>query len=122
VLEVLQKHPEITKVSIEGHTDDQGAPAYNKRLSKDRAAAVVKWLVQHGIDKARLDAKGFGMERPLDTNSTEDGRALNRRVELHIVEQTAIAAPVPVPVPVPVPAPAPPPPPPPPPVPAPPTP
>jgi outer membrane protein OmpA-like peptidoglycan-associated protein len=84
VLEVLKGHPDIKKVRVEGHTDDRGAAAMNKKLSADRAAAVVKWLVGHGIDKSRLASEGFGPERPLDNNTTEEGRRQNRRVEFHI--------------------------------------
>jgi len=51
------------------------------------------WLVQHGVDKKRLASQGFGEERPIDSNDTEEGRANNRRVELHIVEQDGAAAP-----------------------------
>jgi outer membrane protein OmpA-like peptidoglycan-associated protein len=86
VLEVLVAHPEITKLSVEGHTDNQGAAALNKELSRQRAAAVVAWLVKHGVAKGRLVSTGFGKDRPIDTNDTEQGRANNRRVELHIKE------------------------------------
>jgi outer membrane protein OmpA-like peptidoglycan-associated protein len=87
VLKVLTDHPEIKKVSVEGHTDNQGSAAYNKKLSADRAASVVKWLVGKGVDKSRLTSAGFGMERPIDTNDTEAGRKNNRRVEFRIVEE-----------------------------------
>lgn len=56
----------------------------NKKLSGDRAASVVKWLAGHGIDKTRLSSSGFGQEKPIDSNATEDGRRQNRRVEFHI--------------------------------------
>ena len=84
VLGVLKTHTEITKVSIEGHTDNQGPAAYNKKLSADRAASVVKWLVAHGIDKDRLSSVGFGPDKPIEVNTTEAGRKANRRVEFHI--------------------------------------
>ncbi len=84
VLGVLTSHPEIKHVSIEGHTDNVGAAAMNKGLSGRRAASVVDWLVKHGIDKARLSSAGFGMEKPIDTNDTPEGRQNNRRVEFHI--------------------------------------
>ena len=86
VLEVIKGHPEIVGVRIEGHTDNRGAPAMNKKLSSARAASVVAWLVGHGVAPARLTSEGFGPDRPLDSNETEDGRRSNRRVEFHLVE------------------------------------
>jgi OOP family OmpA-OmpF porin len=88
VLKILSDHPEITKVSVEGHTDNRGGKAYNKNLSKRRAASVAKWLVGHGIDKKRLSSAGFGQEKPIDSNETDEGRQNNRRVEFHIQDQT----------------------------------
>ena len=84
VLKVLTDHKEIAKVRVEGHTDNQGAAAYNKTLSGQRAESVMKWLVAHKVDKARLSAKGFGQEKPIADNKTEEGRRQNRRVEFHI--------------------------------------
>jgi outer membrane protein OmpA-like peptidoglycan-associated protein len=84
VLKVLNDHPEIKGLSIEGHTDNTGAAAGNKKLSAARAASVVTWLVKHGIDKSTLTSAGFGQERPIDSNSTPEGRQNNRRVEFHI--------------------------------------
>jgi OmpA-OmpF porin, OOP family len=69
---------------VEGHTDNQGDDAYNLTLSKDRAASVVAWLAQQGIDPARLQSDGFGESRPVAGNDTETGRQLNRRVEIAI--------------------------------------
>ena len=92
VKKILDENPHITKVSVEGHTDSKGSDAYNKGLSQRRAASVMAWLVQHGVDKKRLAAQGFGEERPIDSNETEEGRANNRRVELHIVEQNGTPA------------------------------
>ena len=86
---ILRDHGEITSVRIEGHTDDRGSAAMNKALSGRRAASVAKWLVKHGIDKARLSSEGFGMTRPIDSNQTEEGRANNRRVEFHIEQGEA---------------------------------
>ncbi len=85
VAKVMGDHPEIQAVIVEGHTDNRGAPAMNTKLSEQRAASVVKWLVAHGIDKGRLSSVGYGQDRPLDSNATEAGRKNNRRVELHIV-------------------------------------
>ena len=84
VRNVLEQHSEIKHLRVEGHTDNVGAPAMNKGLSARRAAAVVDWLVKHGIDRARMTSEGFGMERPIDTNDTPEGRQNNRRVEFHI--------------------------------------
>jgi len=84
VLHVLQEHTEIGRVTVEGHTDDVGAAAMNKALSARRAAAVVDWLVKHGVDRARLASVGYGKERPIDSNATPQGRQNNRRVEFHI--------------------------------------
>lgn len=86
VLSILKDHPEITKISVEGHTDSKGADFYNKQLSQRRAASVSKWLSDKGIDKKRLAAKGWGEEKPIDSNDTDEGRQNNRRVEFHILE------------------------------------
>jgi outer membrane protein OmpA-like peptidoglycan-associated protein len=90
VLEILQKHPEITDVLVEGHTDNIGKPAYNKTLSDKRAASVVQWLMQHGIDKARLRSAGLGLTRPIAPNDDEVGRQKNRRVEFHIKQDESL--------------------------------
>ena len=91
VATVLKDHPELTKIRVEGHTDNRGQAQYNKELSARRAASVVRWLTGHGIDKGRLVSKGFGMDKPIDTNNTDEGRLNNRRVEFHI-EATKDAA------------------------------
>jgi lipid-binding SYLF domain-containing protein len=70
------------KIRVEGYTDNVGTKTANLRLSSDRADAVVSWLANHGIDRARLSSKGFGENRPVATNSTDEGRAMNRRVQL----------------------------------------
>lgn len=87
VAKVLKDHPEIKLVKVEGHTDNVGNAAANKKLSKDRADAVVTWLSMHGIDKGRLTSEGIGQDRPIGSNNTDDGRAQNRRVEFHIIKQ-----------------------------------
>lgn len=81
VRDLLGAHPEL-KLRIEGHTDNVGAPAANRTLSEQRAAAVKAWLVRNGVDGARLTAEGLGDTRPTAPNDTDDGRARNRRVEL----------------------------------------
>ena len=68
---------------VDGHTDDQGSDDYNLDLSQQRASAVVNALINdHGIDAARLEARGLGETVPVDSNETNSGRAMNRRVEL----------------------------------------
>ena len=70
------------RIRIEGHTDNVGEKAANQALSERRAQAVMGWLIAHGIDPGRLNAKGFGDTKPVAGNSSDDGRAKNRRVEL----------------------------------------
>jgi OOP family OmpA-OmpF porin len=67
---------------VEGYTDNRGNPDANRKLSEDRARAVVNWLTEHGIDRSRLSAKGYGDARPVGSNSTDSGRQKNRRVEV----------------------------------------
>ncbi len=86
VLQILQGNPGIKRVEIQGYTDSRGSAAYNKKLSERRAKSVLDWLTGHGVDKTRLTSRGFGMDRPIDTNDTEEGRANNRRVEFHIID------------------------------------
>ena len=86
VAAVFKEHAEITKVLVEGHTDNQGVAANNQKLSDARAASVRTWLTKHGVDGARLASKGFGQDKPIATNDTEEGRAKNRRVEFKILE------------------------------------
>jgi OOP family OmpA-OmpF porin len=81
IVKLLQQNPDL-KLRVEGHTDNQGNAAANQALSEKRAQSVLAWLVAHGIPAARLTAKGFGQAQPVADNSTEDGRAKNRRVEL----------------------------------------
>jgi outer membrane protein OmpA-like peptidoglycan-associated protein len=84
VAQILKDHPELNKIRVEGHTDNRGSAAMNKDLSNRRAASVMKWLTTFGIEKKRLSTKGHGLEKPIDTNETEEGRQNNRRVEFHI--------------------------------------
>ncbi len=69
---------------VEGHTDSDGSEGYNQALSERRAATVVRWLSKRGIDPSRLLARGLGEKRPVATNETASGKALNRRVVLAI--------------------------------------
>jgi outer membrane protein OmpA-like peptidoglycan-associated protein len=86
VADAMKAASAIKKIRIEGHTDSQGNPAYNIDLSERRTKSVRKWLIQHGIAEERLEAKGYGQTRPIDTNKTPAGRAKNRRVEFRIIE------------------------------------
>jgi MYXO-CTERM domain-containing protein len=83
--EVLQAHPEIERVRIEGHTDDRGNDAHNLALSQRRAEAVVAFLLGQGVAPSRVTARGYGETRPIANNATAAGRATNRRVETHIL-------------------------------------
>lgn len=84
VVDVLLQHPELAKIRVEGHTDNTGEEAANITLSDQRAAAVVEYLVGRGVPAARLEARGFGLSKPVAPNDTEEGRAKNRRVEFVI--------------------------------------
>jgi outer membrane protein OmpA-like peptidoglycan-associated protein len=76
-------------VTVEGHTDSDGSDAYNLELSQDRARAVADFLSDQGLDPRRLSVEGYGEMRPIATNATAQGKALNRRVEIRIVPLTA---------------------------------
>lgn len=86
VYRFLKKNAGI-EVEISGHTDDTGTPEHNQKLSEQRAASVVEYLTGRGIDRGRLVSKGYGAEKPLADNQTEEGRSRNRRTELKILEQ-----------------------------------
>jgi OOP family OmpA-OmpF porin len=81
IAEMLKTNSSL-KVSIEGHTDNVGSAAANKTLSESRAKSVVAALVLKGIDKTRLSSKGWGQEKPVADNGTDEGKAKNRRVEI----------------------------------------
>ena len=87
VATVLKDHPELTKVEIQGHTDNKGVPLSNKKLSQSRADSVMKAIVGKGIDASRLTAVGYGQEVPIADNATEEGRAKNRRVQFKVLER-----------------------------------
>ena len=87
IANLLKANPSIKRMSIEGHTDDRGDAAMNKKLSDGRAASVKTWLAQHGVEGDRLESHGFGEEVPIADNNTADGRAANRRVEFKIVNE-----------------------------------
>lgn len=81
ITKMLNANPDL-KISIEGHTDNVGNHEANMKLSKNRARSVLMALVDEGIDETRLKSEGFGHSKPIGDNTTEEGKALNRRVEL----------------------------------------
>lgn len=87
VADVIMRHPEIRKIRIEGHTDNRGGSRHNQELSQRRAEAVRSWLLDAGVEASRLDAQGFGQNRPLVPNITSTNRARNRRVQFTILER-----------------------------------
>jgi len=80
------ENPRVTKVRIEGHTDNDGEDAHNMKLSGERALAVKRWLIAAGVSADRLVAVGFGETRPIADNATAEGKAQNRRTEFHKAE------------------------------------
>ncbi len=87
VASTLEAHPEITRVQVEGHTDNRGKAALNLRLSQSRAERVRQYLIQHGVEGKRLVARGFGITQPIADNATPEGRYNNRRVAFTILER-----------------------------------
>jgi outer membrane protein OmpA-like peptidoglycan-associated protein len=85
IVNLLKANPGIKRLAVEGHTDNKGSATLNKNLSQNRANSVMKWLVDHGIEAPRLEAHGYGMEKPVADNKTDEGRAQNRRVEFKIL-------------------------------------
>jgi outer membrane protein OmpA-like peptidoglycan-associated protein len=81
IIALMKSQPDL-KLSIEGHTDSQGTPESNKTLSLNRAKAVIKAVSEGGISSSRMSAVGWGQEKPVADNRTEEGRAKNRRVEI----------------------------------------
>jgi OOP family OmpA-OmpF porin len=79
---IMKANPKITG-EVHGHTDSTGSEAHNQRLSERRANAVRDYFIKQGISADRVRAKGFGESKPIASNDTEEGRAMNRRVELH---------------------------------------
>jgi outer membrane protein OmpA-like peptidoglycan-associated protein/tetratricopeptide (TPR) repeat protein len=86
LIKLLQDVPTM-KIEIAGHTDSKGSDDYNMKLSGSRAKAVVDYLVNHGIAADRLKSAGYGESKPMSTNETDEGRALNRRTEFEILSK-----------------------------------
>lgn len=89
VAEVIKGHPEITKIEVQGHTDNEGPVSFNFKLSQERATSVMNALVARGVDASRVMAKGYGPHKPIADNRTERGRRTNRRVEFRIMEKAS---------------------------------
>jgi len=85
VIELLNKNESI-KIEIAAHTDDLGDENYNMKLSGERATSVIKYLTSNSISEERMVAKGYGPSKPLVPNDSDENRALNRRVELTVLE------------------------------------
>ena len=92
VVFALEKHPEIIKLQVVGHTDSDGDAKANTRLSKRRATTVMNYLIRKGIEKDRVSAVGLGEDQPIASNDTEEGKDKNRRVEFVIVERANVKA------------------------------
>lgn len=86
---ILKEYPK-SNVLVEGHTDNAGPDDYNMNLSKQRATSVSDYLVSQGIAKSRLTTKWYGENQPIADNTTKEGKAKNRRVELAIVASEAL--------------------------------
>jgi outer membrane protein OmpA-like peptidoglycan-associated protein len=87
IADVIIHNPRITRLEVQGHTDNTGTPDHNKILSEQRANAVRDWLTAHGVQPDRLVARGYGQDKPLVPNVTPAMKAKNRRVQFIIVEQ-----------------------------------
>lgn len=87
IVSLLNANPSIKRLSIEGHTDNRGNAEMNKTLSQNRANSVMNHMIGKGIAAGRLEAHGYGLEKPIADNNTDDGRATNRRVEFKITEE-----------------------------------
>jgi OOP family OmpA-OmpF porin len=92
IAEVIKKNPHVKRISIEGHASAEGDARRNKTLSDERAKSVMAHLVKkEGLEAARLVAKGWGIEKPIAGNDSEEGREKNRRVEFLVIEQDVTA-------------------------------
>ena len=87
VAKMLKDNPQVELISVEGHTDSTGTADINRKLSQQRAESVAKYLSGKGVKAARMEPKGFGPDRPIADNETDQGREANRRVEFNILKQ-----------------------------------
>jgi OOP family OmpA-OmpF porin len=84
---ILKEAPQVRRVQIEGYTSAEGGVDQNRKLSEDRARSVMLYLIEHGVAKDRLVARGFGPDNPIAPNDTELNREKNRRVVFNVVDQ-----------------------------------
>ena len=87
VAKIIKDHDYVKKVRVEGHASSEGDPAFNHTLSRARASAVKAFLVAAGVESSRVTSQGYGADKPIASNDTDEGRIKNRRVEFNIVEQ-----------------------------------
>lgn len=87
IADVMMRNPHLTRIEIQGHTDNRGGRQHNQDLSQRRAEAVRDWLVRAGVEAGRLEARGYGQDDPRVPNITASNRARNRRVQFMITEQ-----------------------------------
>ncbi|HKE12970.1 MAG TPA: OmpA family protein [Myxococcota bacterium] len=83
---ILKRNPDV-RVNVDGYTDSIGTKEYNQKLSERRAGAVADYLAKQGVNRSNLTPRGFGMDNPVASNKTKEGRAMNRRVELLVQGQ-----------------------------------
>ena len=84
----MNGYPDIELIEVQGHTDERGDDGYNLDLSRRRAAAVVEYLVAHGVDARRLTSRGYGETQPIDLRHSEAAWAVNRRVSFVLKKRT----------------------------------
>jgi len=88
VAQLIQNHPELARIRVEGHTDSRGSAAYNLDLSERRAASVRRYLIDKGVASDRLESQGYGESKPLRDEQTPEAWTLNRRVDFFVVDRT----------------------------------